>query len=413
MSYHISKADRHLKGEISLNGSKSISNRALIIRALSGADFPIEYLSTSKDTVTLQKLLSQSTGDLDTGHAGTTFRFMTAYLALQAGTQILTGSERMKQRPIGVLVEALQKLGANIDYLGEEGYPPLRINAPAIGQVPQLQISAGTSSQYISALLMIAPYMEQGLELELIGQIVSRPYIEMTLGLMAHFGVRHEWEGQTIKIAPQTYQAKAFKVEADWSAASYYYSLAVFADELDLQLNGLWENSWQGDAVLAEMMTRFGIASTFNEGGVHLRKEGEAREAFEWDFIRCPDIAQTLAVVCGGLGISGLFTGLETLSIKETDRIAALKAELNKVNVSFVQLPTRFAQKTEKTYFMVEGKATVDHPVFATYEDHRMAMAFAPFAMLGAIEVEHPGVVVKSYPGFWEDLQSLGFVVKE
>lgn len=412
MTYHISKADRQLKGEIVLNGSKSISNRALIIRALSGTDFPIEYLSTSKDTVTLQKLLAQSSGDLDTGHAGTTFRFMTAYLALQDGSQILTGSERMKQRPIGVLVEALRTLGASIDYLEEEGYPPLRINSPQMGQVQNLQISAGTSSQYISALLMIAPCLEQGLELELVGKIVSRPYIEMTLGLMQHFGIAHQWEGQTIKIAPQAYQAKPFKVEADWSAASYYYALAAFAEELDLQLNGLWENSWQGDAILAEMMTQFGIATTFNDRGIHLRKEGNVRNTFEWDFIRCPDIAQTLAVVCGGLGISGLFTGLETLSIKETDRIAALKTELAKVNVSFVQLPARFAQKSDKTYFMVEGTADIKKPVFTTYEDHRMAMAFAPFALLGAIEMEHPEVVVKSYPAFWEDLQRLGFLVK-
>ncbi len=409
----LSKSDRHLRGSISLDGSKSISNRALIIRALSGQDFPIAHLSTSKDTTTMQHLLAQEASEYDTGAAGTTFRFMTAYLALQDGTQILTGSERMKQRPIGVLVDALRQLGASIEYLEKEGYPPLQINAPQIGSQNQLSIAAGTSSQFISALLMIAPALPNGLELELVGTIVSRPYIEMTLALMAHFGVNHEWEGQKIKIAPQTYRAQAFAVEADWSAASYYYALAAFSETLDLQLDGLNADSWQGDAVLAKMMEAFGIQTSFNETGLHLSKAGSVKSGFEWDFIRCPDIAQTLAVVCGGLGVHGLFTGLETLSIKETDRIAALKAELAKVQVTFVKLPPHFAKRSEKTYFMVEGKAQIDKPTFATYEDHRMAMAFAPFAMYDPIQIEAPNVVVKSYPNFWRDLASLGFVVQE
>lgn len=413
MTYTLSKADRNIIGEISLNGSKSISNRALIIRALSGQDFPIDYLSTSKDTVTLQKLLSQEKIILDAGHAGTTFRFMTAYLALQPDIQVLTGSARMKQRPIGVLVEALRKLGASIDYLEQEGYPPLQINPPEnMGRVKNLKISAGTSSQFISALLLIAPYLPNGLNLELEGTIVSRPYIEMTLGLMNHFGVKYKWKDQRISIFPQDYEAKPFKVEADWSAASYYYCLAAFAEKLDLQLNGLWEDSLQGDAVLVEMMQKFGIKSTFNEQGVKLTKEEKSTSNFEWDFLRCPDIAQTLAVVCSGLGTPGLFSGLETLSIKETDRIAALKTELSKVGASFVKLPPHFSKKTNKTFYMVEGKAAVDHPTFDTYEDHRMAMAFAPFSMIAPIAINDPGVVIKSYPDYWEDLKKLGFHIK-
>ena len=413
MTYAISKADRQLKGRIALDGSKSISNRALIIRALSGQHFDVDYLSTSKDTTTLLALLQHEGEVYDTGAAGTTFRFLTAYLALQEGSQVLTGSERMKQRPIGVLVEALRQLGASIEYLEEEGYPPLRIHAPQLGDAAQLRISAGTSSQFISALLMIAPMLPRGLRLELEGTIVSRPYIEMTLALLAHFGVEHAWEGARIDVAPQRYRAKPFRVEADWSAASYHYALAALADEVELQLDGLHEQSLQGDSVLPTMMENFGIQSTFNDSGVQLRKTTAPKPFFEWDFIRCPDIAQSLAVVCAGTGVSGLFSGLDTLSIKETDRIAALKQELAKVQASFVRLPDRFAQRSDKTYYMVEGQAQVDHPTFATYEAHRMAMAFAPLALRGPIRVEDPGVVVKSYPQFWNDLQQLGFTIEE
>ena len=413
MTYLLSKPDRHLQGTIYLDGSKSISNRALIIRALCGQDFPIEHLSTSRDTTTLQQLLAQEQGTFDCGAAGTTFRFLTAYLALQPGSQVLTGSERMKKRPIGVLVEALRQLGASINYLEKEGYPPLQINAPTIGNTKALSISAGTSSQFISALLMIAPYLPNGLDLELEGLIVSRPYIEMTLSLIAHFGVPHEWTGQTIRIQPRPYQARSFKVEADWSAASYYYAMAAFADQLDLHLHGLGANSLQGDSVLVEMMQHFGVTTRFTKKGLHLQKGETPKPAFEWDFIRCPDIAQSLAVVCGGLGIPGLFSGLETLSIKETDRIAALKEELAKVQVSFAQLPAHFSKRSDKTFYIVEDKAQIAMPTFATYEDHRMAMAFAPLAMLAPIRIQDPAVVGKSYPKFWEDIATLGFEVGE
>ncbi len=415
MLYRISKANLHINGTIHLDGSKSISNRALIIRALCGEDFAISHLSTSKDTVTMQQLLAAKDAPmLDTGAAGTTFRFLTAFLALQEGTQVLTGSARMKQRPIGVLVDALRQLGASIDYVEKEGYPPLKINSPNIGTTNQLQIAANVSSQYISALLMIAPYLPNGLQLHLEEHIVSRPYIEMTLRLMQYFGVEHTWDAQGITVLPQTYQAKPFRVEADWSAASYYYSMAAMADQLDLQLDGLWPDSAQGDAVLTEMMEHFGVKTTFNETGVHLSKNTAPSEgAFEWDFIRCPDVAQTLAVVCGATGRQGIFTGLETLRIKETDRIAALQKELAKVHVQFSPLPIRLAPDKQKEYFMVEGEAHPDQPSFATYEDHRMAMAFAPLAMLGPIQIEHPMVVEKSYPRFWEDLQHLGFVVEK
>jgi len=412
MIYTIKKPNRNIKGEINLTTSKSLSNRALIIRALSGEDFPIHKLAASKDTETLLDLLSSEATTLDTGAAGTTFRFMTAYLALQEGTQILTGSERMKQRPIGGLVEALNELGADIEYMEKEGYPPLKIKTPNDFSSNKLSISAGTSSQFISALLMIAPTLSNGLELTLDGKIVSRSYIEMTLRLMEYFGVSHQWKDNVITIRPQKYKGREYTVEADWSAASYHYAFAAFADELDLQVNGLTDQKIQGDAILPEIMERFGIKTTYNEKGLHLSKTGDApKPMFEWDFILCPDIAQTLAVICGGLGVHGLFTGLETLSIKETDRIAAVRDELAKVQVWFSKLPPKFSKKSDKEFFMIENKAVVEGPTFPTYEDHRMAMAFAPLAMLGTIHIDEPMVVVKSYPKFYEDMELLGFEV--
>ncbi|MEM9990640.1 MAG: 3-phosphoshikimate 1-carboxyvinyltransferase [Bacteroidota bacterium] len=409
MRYRISHPNRTIKANITLNGSKSIANRALIIQALCAEDFQIRQLSNSKDTVTLKALLEQfaqaSTNDsFDAGAAGTTYRFMTAYLALQEGTQLLTGSERMKQRPIGVLADAMNDLGADIEYLEKEGYPPLKINAPhSLGKCSELSIAASTSSQYISALLMIAPTLPNGLNLTLEGKIVSRPYIEMTLNLMQYFGVTHEWEGQTIRIASQTYRAKDFTVEADWSAASYPYLIAAFAEEVDVQLNGLFQKSVQGDAVLVEMMQQFGVQTTFNEQGIHLQKSGQApTPSFKYDFLRCPDLAQSIAVLCGGLGIPAHFKGLETLRIKETDRIAALQEELAKVEVEVTAIGDEEMQ--------ISGKATFNTvPIFDTYEDHRMAMSFAPLGIFAPIEIAEPMVVVKSYPNYYEHLQTLGF----
>ncbi|MBL7814886.1 MAG: 3-phosphoshikimate 1-carboxyvinyltransferase [Saprospiraceae bacterium] len=411
----VSKPNRRIVGEITLDGSKSISNRILIIKALCEQPFAIHNLSTSNDTQTLVKLLAQTDNDtFDCGAAGTTFRFLTAYFSLQEGTQILTGSERMKQRPIGKLVNALRALGCDIEYLGTEGYPPLKINAPKSLATDGLIISADTSSQYITALLLIAPTLPKGLKLTLDGTIVSRPYIEMTLSLMSYFGVQHTWEENTITVEKQAYQPREVTVEADWSAASYYYAMAAFADELDLTLNGLFKDSLQGDSVANEIGFHFGVDTTFTEGGIVLKKtDNPPAEFFEWDFVKCPDIAQTFAVVCAGKNVQGLFTGLETLFIKETDRVAALKNELAKVGVSFVKMPARFTQKSQKQYFMVEGKFHIEQtPRFPTYEDHRMAMAFAPLAMFHEVEIEEPKVVGKSYPQFWEDLQKLGFEVK-
>ncbi len=420
MIYRISKPHRHIVGNMTLDGSKSISNRALMIQALCPSRFNIDRISSSKDTQTLIQLLAQTDGGLyagvyDAGAAGTTFRFMTAFLALQDGSQILTGSDRMQQRPIGKLVEALRALGCDIEYLKHEGYPPLKINAPKSLTTNILSIAADTSSQYITALLLIAPTLQNGLRLTLEGTIVSRSYIEMTLGLMADFGVNHSWSGNTIVVEPQAYQARDITVEADWSAASYYYALAAFANELDLTLNGLFEDSLQGDAVAVEMGLHFGIDTEFMENGLRLTKSANPiADRFEWDFVKCPDIAQTFAVICAGVGVQGCFTGLETLFIKETDRVAALQNELAKVGVSFRESPTQSSQPSANRFFTIEGKAEfATIPTFSTYEDHRMAMSFAPLAMFNTVEIEDPAVVGKSYYEYWHDLQKLGFVVEE
>jgi 3-phosphoshikimate 1-carboxyvinyltransferase len=413
----LSRTGRDLMGRIELAGSKSISNRALIIRALCRVPFPINRLANAQDTVTMKALLASEDPVRDVGAAGTTFRFLTAYLATQPGTQILTGTARMQQRPIGVLVDALRKLGAQIEYVKEEGYPPLRIHPPQqFGQQQRLRIPASTSSQYITALLLLAPTLPQGLELELEGEIVSRPYIDMTLGMMGYFGVAHQWVDQTIVVPPQAYQARPFTVEADWSAASYYYSLAALSDRCELYVDGLFSDSLQGDAVLQEIYQQFGVETRFTDTGLSLHRAAGAGlpDTFEYDFLKCPDVAQTLATTCAGLGVTGLFTGLQTLRIKETDRIAALQVELAKVGCFLSKLPARFASQSGREYYLLEGQAQWDNPpTFATYEDHRMAMALAPLAIVAPIRVEEPAVVAKSYPDFWRDLASLSFVVQD
>lgn len=419
----LSKPDRLLQGDIVLDGSKSISNRALIVLALAGAD-PADWLtnlSTSKDTTTLYRLLTQNSDSYDAGDAGTTFRFLTAYLSMHAGTQVLTGSARMRERPVGALVEGLRAIGADIQYMAKEGFPPLRIGEmkrPAGAARATVRVHAGTSSQFLSALLMIGPYLPGGLELIPEGHLVSRPYLDMTLLLMRRFGASVRWEGDVVIVEPGQYLPQPFAVEADWSAASYWYAMAALADESDLRLHGLSGDSWQGDSVVMKMMQSFGIQTTVSgkdlagetvSGEIlHLKKSGDAPAShFEWDFTDCPDIAQTLAVVCAGLGVPGSFSGLETLFIKETDRVSALQTELAKTGVSFAAQPARTAQ------FLVQGKANwKGTPRFATYGDHRMAMSFAPLAFLAPVEIENPAVVSKSYPAFWEHLKQAGFLVE-
>lgn len=402
------------KGNIKLEGSKSISNRVLIIRALSGDNFSIDNLGASDDTEIMTNLLQQENeSEYDAGHAGTCYRFMTAYLALQKGEQVLTGSERMKERPIGPLVEALRTLGVNIAYMENDGYPPLKIGELNPDKYNRdVNISGSVSSQYLSALLMIAPVLPDGLCLHIQDSLVSRPYLEMTLGIMEEFGVKHEWkDDMTIDVQHQAYKGKSFVVESDWSAASYYFSIAALSKDTDISLEGLFETSLQGDSAIVDIAKSFGVVATYGNGMWRLTKDNSLRkELYEYDFIKEPDLAQTVAVMAAGTGIYSILTGLETLKIKETDRIKALQNELGKFQVYLSKLPAKFSPRSDVEFYAINGSVTADAEMeIETYKDHRMAMAFAPIGLLKALIILKPKVVSKSYAGYWKDLQQLGF----
>jgi len=409
-------SSKGINGTIKLNGSKSISNRVLIIQALTSQKFNIDNLSNSDDTQTLNKLLGDNAEIWDAHHAGTTFRFLTSYLSTRKGTQILTGSERMKNRPIGDLVNALNGLGAKIEYIEKEGYPPLKIHAPSESWSKEISLSASTSSQFISALLLIAPTLPSGLTIHLQGEVVSQPYIDMTIGIMRDFGIEIDDFGSLIKVMPQKYIPKDYFVEGDWSAASYYYAIAAISKEAEITIEGLMKNSLQGDKDIVHIAKKFGIKTDYGYLTLTLSKRKDSFSAayIEQDFLETPDIAQSVAVMCAGTGKHGLFSGLQTLKIKETDRIHALKVELSKVGTHLVKVPQKFAKKSEKEHYMVDGDAREykgEMPVFDTYEDHRMAMCLAPLALLFPIKINNPEVVSKSYPAFWEDIKKLGFEI--
>ncbi|MFC6997774.1 3-phosphoshikimate 1-carboxyvinyltransferase [Rufibacter roseus] len=396
-----------LSGTAILPASKSEANRALIIRALTGEDFLIHNLSDANDTQLLNRILSTPAGEeVSAEDAGTVMRFLTAYYAATGQKLVLTGTPRMCQRPIGVLVDALRTLGADIEYLGEEGYPPMRMKGFSGTGTNQLSVRSDISSQYISALLMIGPLLPQGLELTLEGKISSAPYIRMTLAQMAHFGVQAKFEGNHISVPAQKYQAKEFTVESDWSAASYWYSMTALAQEADVFLPALRFNSLQGDSVLPELMVPFGVKTEFTENGVRLTKQPKEEKPERIDFSDCPDLAQTVAALAAGIKVEVEMTGLESLRIKETDRIAALQNEVQKFGAALTEVePDVFKLILEK---QPENEARVH-----TYEDHRMAMAFAPLALKLPLVVEEPKVVRKSYPRYWEELQKAGFEVEE
>jgi len=408
----ISHPTKKVNGTIRLTGSKSISNRALIIQALCKKDFEIENLSDSIDTQTLIQLLASKDIELNAGHAGTTYRFMTAYCAVTGREAILSGSDRMHQRPIGELVEALNSIGAEINYKGEKGLPPLEIKEGKItGE--WVRLKADISSQYITALLLVAPTLPKGLKIELESEPVSRPYIEMTLRMMEYFGIQYHWEELTIHIDPQEYIAKDYFVESDWSSASYLYSIAAIANSADIIIEGLTDQKLQGDSAISNMMTSFGISTSYNDKSIHIKKiHNDTVPFYEYNFISQPDIAQTVSVIGAAKGSSLLMSGLQTLAIKETDRTKALKQELKKFSVSFVKMPNRFSQKSNVQYFMQEGIAESEMiEEIETYNDHRMAMAFAPLSMRFPIIIKDKEVVHKSYPTYWDDLTQLGFII--
>lgn len=414
--YHISHPGKTVSGHIRLDGSKSISNRILIIEALSGHKFDLSGLSGSHDTETLKRMLEEDHGVMDAGHAGTSFRFSTAFAAVRGMQVIITGSERMKQRPVGPLADALKYLGAAVDYLENPGYPPLRIGPSDLSTWKKaVRIPADVSSQYISALMMIAPVLPNGLIIQLEGEIISRPYIEMTAKLMARFGVPVSWHEQSIHIPPGKYQPGSMAIEADWSAASYYYAIAACAEEAEIRLEGLSRQSLQGDQRIADVLELMGVHSAFEGETLVITKSGQPnRQPLEIDFSDSPDIAQTVAVIAAACRIPVIFSGLQTLVIKETDRIMALDSELKKINCRFESLQEdQHLARPNQRYTVSGSPAWPVTPTFETYEDHRMAMAFAPLAMCHPIQVRDPGVVQKSYPGYWADLEKLGFTIIE
>ena len=419
--------NKTIKGTVNLTGSKSECNRALIIEALSGGRVKVQNISDAADAVLLAGILrpesevlspksevasadsglqTQDLRLINIGPAGTAMRFLTAYLTLQNEEVILTGSARMKQRPIGILVDAMRTLGAEISYEENEGYPPIRIKGGLQQTTAHVNIKGDISSQYITALLLIAARLPLGLELQIDGELTSRPYVEMTLAMLQQVGIQHTWEGNTINIANQEFKETNIYIEPDWSAASYWYAIAALAYEAELFLPGLTQYSLQGDSVITEIMANFGITSQFKDGGVYLQKEVKPILRKIFDMKECPDLAQTVIVVCAALGHDATFTGLETLKIKETDRIAALQNELAKMGVKLVE-------KGQVYKLDCSGKFIPERMVIHTYEDHRMAMAFAPLALvIPELEIEEAMVVEKSYPAFWKDLEKVGFQVK-
>lgn len=413
----ISHDQGFLRGNISLPASKSISNRLLMISEMCYEPFGIGNLSLAEDTLLLQKLLesihrSKGTGrvtELDTANAGTVIRFLTAYLSLIPGTWMLTGSERMKQRPIGILVEALNELGASIDYLGKPGYPPLLIKGKAFSG-KEVSVDATESSQFASALLLAAPMMSGGLLLKLTGKPVSMPYMTMTLRLMELCGIKITESKNKVRIFRGDYIPLHLRVESDWSAAAFWFEAAALSADADLFLEGLEEQSLQGDDVLPSIFSNFGVTTTFCSGGIRLQKATTKNTGFYFDFSDHPDLAQPVIATCAGLGIRGRFEGLASLHIKETDRLRAMKHELEKLGVK-VKLTGTGNQATALEIEPSKPVALLPGNV-ETYGDHRMAMAFAPLCLVaGSMKIRNPDVVGKSYPDFWDHLTSTGFSI--
>lgn len=399
-------ANRVIQAEIFLPSSKSICNRALIVQAMQPG-IRLHQVSAADDTVIMQRALKQNEGTIYLGNAGTCMRFLTAYYACKPGADvILEGEERMYQRPVSVLVNALKALGADISYLREEGFPPLHIRGRKL-QGGKISVNAGISSQYLTALMLVAPGFEKGLEINMEGAISSLPYVDMTCKLMAHFGVQVEWNGTRIFIPEQSYQAKELSIEPDWSAASYWYEIAALSESCHILLTGLPAISWQGDAVILEWMKSFSVETRVSEKGLLLTKASADAGVSELDIKDYPDLSLTMAALAASLHQKLTLKNIESLRIKETDRVQALVNELSRLGF-------RAFSDENRLYIepLNEGEPAAQEPV-QTYGDHRMAMAFAPLAlrMPEGIMIADPDVVVKSYPRFWDDLQTAGFLL--
>ena len=395
---------QQLAGNCTITGSKSESNRLLILQALFPA-LELQNLSNSDDTQAMARGLSSTAETIDIGHAGTTMRFLTSYFATTPGAEkILTGSKRMQERPIKILVDALRAIGADIEYVKNEGYPPLRISGKKI-TVDRVELAANVSSQYITSLMLIAPKLPKGLTIHLVGEITSIPYINMTCSLLQKVGVQATFEGQTIQVFPQEkIMPKKVEVESDWSSASYHFSMAALADNAQISIKNYVSDSLQGDSVLVEIYKQMGVSSSFDGNTLHLKNNGAVQSHITLDLVKAPDIAQTIAVTCFGLGISCDLTGLHTLKIKETDRLVALDTELSKLGADI--------RVTNDSLHLAARKKPINENVaIDTYHDHRMAMAFAPLGIKVPIYINDADVVSKSYPTFWNDLRSLGFSI--
>lgn len=413
---YILNAPDILDCEIMLPASKSISNRALVINALAGNGSHPENLSVCDDTDVMVAALRDMPYEIDIKAAGTAMRFTTALLAVGEGEHVITGTERMRHRPITVLVDALRSLGADIEYQGEEGFPPLRIRGRQL-EGGRLDIAGNVSSQYISALLMVGPVMTNGLTLHLTGNVISRPYIDLTICTMQEFGADVEWEdASTIVVKPQPYKAVPFFIENDWSASSYWYEMLALLGrgESQVRLPGLMDGSRQGDSAIRYIFTMLGVKTKFDAKlqnkptTVTLSSQRMALPRFSFDFVNQPDLAQTVVVTAALCGVPFRFTGLQTLRIKETDRIAALKYEMSKLGYVL--------DDSEEGVLSWDGTVCepMERPEIDTYEDHRMAMAFAPAAIrFPGLRINNPEVVSKSYPGFWNDLRKAGWKITE
>jgi 3-phosphoshikimate 1-carboxyvinyltransferase len=391
-------------GKLQITGSKSESNRLLLLQALFSG-FTIDNASESDDSRVMQVALKSDSEVIDVHHAGTAMRFLTAYFAHLEGREVLlTGSQRMQERPVKILVEALQLLGASIRYEKEEGYPPLRIHGKKL-KGGRVTLPANISSQYISALLLIGPVLEEGIQIDLIGKITSLPYINMTLALLESLGVESNFEGQTIRVEPQKKPKRIPQiVESDWSSASYFFSVVALADQSEIHLTSYKKHSLQGDSVLREIYRELGVASSIEEETLKLKKAiVDLPEVLHWDLSMAPDIAQTIAVTCYGLGIGCKLTGLHTLKIKETDRLQALYNELTKLGARI--------KITKDSLELTSGSNFIANCSVPTYNDHRMAMAFAPLALKIPLTIEDAEVVSKSYPSFWDDLEQINFKI--
>ena len=397
-----------ITGIIQLVSSKSESNRALIIQAICDEVITIKNLSTSDDTNTLKLLLNRYKNSkvLDAHHAGTTYRFLTAFLSCQVGEWTLTGSDRMKERPIKILVETLRNNGANINYLEKDGYPPLLIKGSNL-DLSNIQIDGSISSQYISALLLLGPSMSKATKFSFTDKVISKPYINMTLAIMNYFGAKTKWENGSILIEKNPYKTNSLSIESDWSAASYWYQIVSLNNDSSVEIEGLKKQSFQGDSEVANIFNQLGVETIYKENSISISNSNSAPlNKIELNLNNTPDLAQTIICTCAGLGIEATISGLETLVIKETNRLKALKNELLKFSVDLKIIENH-------TLYLKSGQ-TITNPTTSieTYNDHRMAMALAPLSLIvGSFRINNPEVVSKSYPNYWKDLERVGFKI--